>query len=99
MSRRVFKYPVSGSALVANHGMFDLELPIGAQVVHVSMQHGQLCLWALVDPDAAAERREFVMCGTGHPVPENATHVQSFLMDDGEFVWHIFAPRDEKEQG
>ena len=74
-------------------GRFRLAIPKGAQVLHVEAQHGQACLWALVDPAAETEEREFGIYGTGHPLPDNlGRHVGTFLMDSGNMVWHVFEP-------
>lgn len=66
-----------------------VSMPQGAKILHLAEQHGELCLWALVDPDAAQEVREFVIAGTGHTSPTDG-HVGTALMKGGEYVWHLF---------
>jgi hypothetical protein len=80
---------------------FTLEMPIGAEPLHVetqrvngpNAQYEQPCLWALVDPTAEREQRTFYVHGTGHPVHADAEHIGSFLLYGGSFVGHVFEPR------
>ena len=66
-----------------------LEMPIGAQVLDIQFQGQSLQLWALVDPDAKRERREFLIYGTGHPIAGYAgTYIATVQMPP--FVWHVF---------
>ena len=85
--QKVFKYPLELKSEQR------VEIPVGASYLHVDVQRGQICLWALVEDDAQCEMRLFLIAGTGHPVPENVTsmeHVGSVLTDNGAFVWHVF---------
>lgn len=69
-----------------------LELPRGAEVLTVQMQHDRLTLWVLVDPEQPKESRTFTVHGTGHPtIPEHYTkdHWCGTVVD-GMFVWHVF---------
>lgn len=80
--KKVFKYPF-------NIGAFNLEMPYGAKILHVTDQNGTPCLWAEVSPDGQHELRRFVIQGTGHPIPEDGRfHVKTFL--SGDFVWHLY---------
>jgi hypothetical protein len=64
-------------------------MPIGAEILHVDVQHDLICLWAMVDPNAAREPRVIEVVGTGHSMPnEERKHLGTVLMDP--FVWHIF---------
>lgn len=73
---------------------FIVQMPIGARVIHVEVQHGQPCLWAVVNPRAQLVDRWFYLLGTGHPfaVEIACRHVGSFLMAGGDLVWHVFEP-------
>lgn len=70
----------------------QVEMPIGAHVIHVAEQLGILCMWAIVDPSAPTKSREFLIVGTGHTIPHgpDTIHVGSALCDGGDFVWHVF---------
>jgi hypothetical protein len=68
-----------------------IDMPQGAQVLDVQVQHGEPQLWALVDPNAPKVKREFNVYGTGHDLPHNpGTYVGTFQMQGGAFVFHVF---------
>jgi hypothetical protein len=89
--RTIYKYPFNVSDVV------ELELPRGARVLHIDVQGGLPCLWALVDTDNPPERAAFRLFGTGQPLPDDVTHtghVTTFF--HGPFVWHVFrSPGDQ----
>lgn len=79
----------------------ELSMPVGAQVLSVREQGEEICLWALVTPDAPKETRRFVSFGTGHDVPavplqfHGTAHLQG-----GSLVFHVFevpAPSTSKQ--
>lgn len=79
----IFKYPLGFSA--ANH----LDMPIGAKPIMISMQNGQVTMWALINAEFEQTRnRDFIVAGTGHPVEDGFTYIGSCM--DGMFVWHVF---------
>lgn len=83
--KRVFKYPLP------YEGKVTVELPKGAEILHVAEQGGSVCLWALVDPDAPTEKKRFRFAGTGHEIVENlGKHVGTCLMSHNMLVWHVF---------
>ena len=69
-----------------------IDMPAGAKILHVELQNGVPCLWALVDTSAEPEPRKFLIFGTGHPISGaiavTAAHVATF--QQGPFVWHMF---------
>ena len=68
-----------------------VEMPDGAEVLHVGCQAGKICLWALVDPEAALIPYEFQIVGTGHPYEVGTGgHIGTAVIDP--FVWHVFSP-------
>jgi len=79
-------------------GEFTLSLPIEAKVLTAFVQvpnHGRsrsACLWAeveLFDIDVSPIKRDFVVVGTGHPIPEGDLRwVATF--QDGQFIWHLY---------
>ena len=84
---RIFKYPIKPGDYV------EIEMPIGAQVLDVQVQHNQPCLWALVDPELPKEKRYFRFAGTGHPIKEDLSqlsHIGSFQLLEGALVFHLF---------
>ena len=67
-------------------------LPIGAEILRIESQHGTIQLWALIEPDNTFEARAILIAATGELLPENAAlrHINTFLMDDGNYVFHAF---------
>lgn len=80
--------------------IIEVEMPKGAQILHVGKQGAEriVYLWALVESDADKETRRFRIHGTGHPLANNAgtgyntydTYVGTAIMLDGMLVWHVF---------
>ena len=66
-----------------------VEMPIGAEVLHVGMQYGHLHVWARVDPTLEKKTRHFAVRGTGHAnCPAANKHIGTVV--DGSFIWHVF---------
>jgi len=70
----------------------DVLMPANARVLSAKMQHGALCVWAVVDPDANRVQREFRIIGTGHAASdiEGWEFVDTVEMFDGDLILHVF---------
>lgn len=69
----------------------DVQMPAGAKLLHVAVQHGTPCLWALVDTTAAPVLRRLRIIGTGHRADAvAAVHVGTYMLHGGMFVGHVF---------
>lgn len=81
--RTVWKYP-----LMADEHL--LVLPRPAEIVHVGAEPGRTfpTVWVEVRPGAPRRPRHLSVRGTGHEVPEGATHLGSAVC--GPFVWHVY---------
>ena len=83
----VYKY------IIKPDDYFELQLPKNAKVLSVQEQHGNICLWALVEPGSPTETRKFRFAGTGHPIHETKSSLKfigTFQMYNGDLVFHIF---------
>lgn len=72
--------------------------PSGIQLLHVAFQHGDLCLWARVDPGYPTRDVRVHIRGTGHPMGEaelGARHIGTVMSTSGNLVFHVFANTDE----
>lgn len=67
-----------------------VRMPQGAEILSVADQRGELCVWALVDPDADLEDRMFYIFGTGNPVSEILPWQFVGSVQQNVFVWHVF---------
>lgn len=85
MARAVWKFGVPLGDVVT------IDMPEGAQILHVQAQNDIPCMWALVDPLAQRVSRRFRFAGTGHEISESPLeHVGSFFMREGALVFHLF---------
>jgi len=86
MKKTVYKYAINSL------GENLIKMPIGAEILTVQMQGKSCCIWALVDPLAEVEERNFTVFGTGHEIEgsENMSYIGTFQMHDGALIWHLF---------
>lgn len=89
--RKIFKYTLRFDEYI------ELELPIGAKILHFGIQYDAPRIWALVDPTAKKEIRKFRFTGTGHPITETdpeLNFIGTVLMRNGTLVWHLFEVKE-----
>ncbi len=66
-----------------------VRMPHGARVLCAMNQHGNVTIWAEVNPNALTEDRVFWIVGTGNPMPTAALiYIGSVLQPP--FVWHVY---------
>ena len=66
-----------------------IKMPEGAEILSLQTQFGVPCIWAKVDTDGKTVDRNFVLIGTGHPLPESPiTFIGTYQKH--EFVFHVF---------
>lgn len=95
MAAIVYKFPMSpGGKLGGIAEPMEIKLPADAQILHIDVQHGELQMWVLTNPDLeTAETRTFIMLPTGHVLPDhplNLTHHATLILSGGDYVFHIF---------
>ena len=68
----------------------EVSMPWGARIIHAGLDPaGVPSVWAIVEPGNTDKSREGISIrGTGHPLPDSATYLNSF--NHGPFVWHVF---------
>ena len=74
---------------------FELHLPVGAEILYVNTQiidcEEQYCMWVGVNSEASQEKREFILRGTGHGMPDvTLEYIGSFWVDKGVLIFHLF---------
>jgi hypothetical protein len=83
--RAIWKFPVSVRE------RFTVEMPRGAEVLSVQVQHGEPVMWALLDPKAQNETRTFAVHGTGHEFYDDGyAYIGTFQIAGGALVFHLF---------
>lgn len=79
----------------SDHAVFTVKMPRGASVLHVHEQAGEICLWAMCEPEAKPVARRFVVFPTGgsvlFPIGDAAGEVEYLgTAHAGALVWHVF---------
>lgn len=87
----IYKYPLELDVTT-------LELPQGANCVHVAAQNGKVCIWVLQDTSLRTETRRFKIVGTGHEITDephfmDLNYVGTAHIDP--FVWHVIDLNNE----
>lgn len=84
--RAIYKYPLD---LVDSQ---ILVLPSSAKPLSVQLQGGLICLWADVPAGQFIVEKEVVISivGTGHTIPPGAVNYLG-TVQQGQFVWHVYA--------
>ena len=73
-----------------------LKLPLHSRFLHVGEQHGNVCLWALVNDQEKETTSHIIrMIGTGHPIPSHLVYLGTVLTRSGVLVWHLFFEEEE----
>lgn len=68
-----------------------VEMPAGAEALHVAEQRGAVFLWARVCAVAPPVKRQVFIAGTGHVAPPpTCKHIGSVLLFDGGLAFHFF---------
>jgi len=83
----VFKYPA------VMNDEFSIRMPYDSKILKAENQHGQLCLWVLVNTECQEENRTFLLTGTGHAISYEMSEIDfisTFQMRGGSFVFHVF---------
>jgi DNA-directed RNA polymerase subunit RPC12/RpoP len=84
----VYKYPLPTDS------DFEIQLPMGAQILTVQAQKGTPCIWAIADTDALLTTRRLCLRGTGHAFKGNeGKYIGTFQLDNGALVFHVFEER------
>lgn len=67
-----------------------IPIPADAEILSVAVQRGNICVWALVDPDRPALIRKIEVIGTGHPMETGVSRKFIGTVIAEPFVWHVF---------
>jgi hypothetical protein len=84
--RSIWKFPFAIADEVS------VEMPAGAKVLCVQIQHGAPCFWAVVNTMASMQTRRFRVFGTGLPFEGAGLdgYVGTIQQAEGSLVWHVF---------
>jgi hypothetical protein len=83
----VLKFPLHVS------DKLELEMPRGAQLLHVGVARARPCLYALVDEHSPLVLRRFRLTATAEPIPDHLPHwkfVGSILVGSNDcHLWDL----------
>lgn len=85
--KAIFKYPLQAA------DEQTVEMPRNAKCLSVAVQHGIVCVWALVGTSAPMEGRTFLILPTGAQVPDDLylyTFLGTVLLHEGMIVAHVY---------
>ncbi len=87
--KAIWKYPLKSMEIQM------IEMPLGAKILTVQVQHKKVCLWCLVNPNdnAMITKREIHIVGTGHDLDWSGLqtdYIGSYQLQEGRFVGHVF---------
>lgn len=83
--RTIHKFPLAPP--------FILSMPANAKVLHLDSQNNFPYLWVELDTDEPYVKRNFMVIGTGHPIPKHVikySYVGSLKLDDGTVMIHVY---------
>lgn len=81
----IWKFPLK----VADYQ--QIEMPEGAEVLAVQVQHNIPCLWARVTSTNPLVEKGIFIVGTGNRVNEDCgRHLGTFQIANGSLVFHVF---------
>lgn len=81
----IYKYPLTVG------GQY-VKMPLQSKLMNVGLDpQGELCIWAIVDPDQPLIEIVFGVFGTGQEISEKVD-LGRYLgsVTSGQFVWHVF---------
>jgi len=73
----------------------EMILPLNSKILSVKVQHEEIVLYALVDPDETSiETVDIIILGTGHKIADESIRDYVFLdtvkMNNGHLMFHVF---------
>lgn len=68
----------------------QVEMPVGAKIIRTATRDGEVCIWAIVDPEARKTQRSFAIRATGLLFEQamTGTYLGSVRLDGCEL--HVF---------
>ncbi|MEE9612818.1 MAG: hypothetical protein V3W19_16315 [Desulfatiglandales bacterium] len=83
----IYKYVVPGSK-----SFFDLELPLGAEILAFQKQDNTPVIWVLIDEHhPQIETRHFAVRGTSEAMNDwRSSDIYIGTVQISPFVWHLF---------
>lgn len=88
----IWKYPFQNTFIQT------IDMPIGAEVLCIDRQHGNMCIWVKLIPHDKPVPRTFITYGTGHEMmPIKQKYIGTFQVQGGTFIFHVFEALEKVE--
>ena len=71
----------------------SIDMPEGAEIIHIGNQRGRLCIWADVLTDVLSCKRNFIIVGTSDEIARKfkyLKHIGTVFFENGDIVFHVF---------
>lgn len=81
----IWKFPLTPD----ESGRCVVSIPQIKTYLGVGQQHGELVLWAAVDPNERRHDCKFLILGTGFEVPPTAAYYRGTVQMPNGLVWHV----------
>lgn len=102
--KTIYKYEIDTvSNLISSNNQvkYDIKMPHYSKILSAKIQHGKLCIWVMTDPTYELETRSVFVIGTGWPmidvmlatrtnIDDDIEFIDTVVLADGQFVYHIF---------
>lgn len=87
--KKIYKFKLTA------HQKQSVAMPKNAKILHADEQHGEICIWAELDPDDKDYRaRMFEVFGTGHEMNEEPetkrVHIGTVKLQGGALIFHVY---------
>jgi hypothetical protein len=79
--------------LTDNSDLVEIRVRDG-KLLHLAVQHGDIHVWAAVDPTDPGHHACFRLAGTGAMVDPSWRHLGTVM--HAEYVWHVFSERSRE---
>ena len=87
MKKQIWKFELTDDKVSVN-------IPKGAKILTLQVQHETSCIWALVDPLNELEERHFEIYATGEEIHYDMgierKYINTFQLQGGMLVFHVF---------
>ena len=86
MTRSIFKYILDAADVQ------EIQMPIGSTILSVGVQRDEICIWALIEPDAVKVSRRIYICPTGREADglQRVKFLGTVMLHAGNLVFHVF---------
>ena len=87
--KKIFKYSIN---LYSGNDIKVIVAPEYFHPLHVGLQNGEVCLWALVGDTSRLIEHFIRVAGTGHDLPDycGERYIGTVQLPDDDLVFHFF---------